>query len=502
MSFRRCWNARAPNGTATEILMDPLWSKVSALVASKTGLYFPPGRNCDLERALGSAAGELGMADAATYAESLLSEESSHDNLQVLVRHLTVGETYFWRDGSVFDALSRSVLPELIQRRSQQRRLNVWSAACCTGEEAYSLAILLRQCVPAWQDWRISILGTDINEAFVRRAAAGVYGEWSFRGVPPAFKHRYFTTAANGRYAILPQIRDMVRFAPHNLVVDTSTILDDGPMDLILCRNVLMYLTPAQARKVILNMENALAEQSWLIVGASECSHALFPAFTSVSFPGAIFYRKEPRASNVQVVLEPADVGSQHRASAVISKPPPPRAVSDRPLIADTEQSYAKAARLYRQQRYADAVNTLTGAARPAAADAPTCSLLARALANIGQLDAALEWCKRWIAVDVLNGEAHYTRALILQELGRAEDARRSLKQVIYLDPGFTLAYIGLGTLARAEGQEEQAVKHFSNALASLRGAAPDDVPHEADGLTARQVQAILMSLLAAEPAT
>lgn len=470
--------------------MDQLLAKVSAWVAFKTGLCFPTGRNSDLERALISAAQELGIADVAAYVDSLLSGRSPEAHLQVLVRHLTVGETYFWRDRNAFDALIHHVLPELLRRRAERRELKLWSAACCTGEEAYSLAILVQQCVPDWREWRITILGTDINEVFLRRAAAGVYGEWSFRGVPAHFKACYFTRAPDGRYTILPQIARTVRFAHHNLIDEPSALVAsrDSGVDLILCRNVLMYLTSAQARKVVANLSGVLSEDGWLIVGGSECSQILFKDFASVNLPGAILYRKE---------AEPAGAArrEQIRLSAATEN-------ASLPMNSNSEQPRTSPAQPHRRPCDADVVATPLAVSGPAADAHPQgLAQRARRLANMGRLDEAMECCKRWIAADVLDSNGHYLQAMILQELGHTAEARKAFRQAIYLAPGLTLAHIGLGNLARAEGRSEQAIKHFSNALESLRDAAPDDPLQAAEGLTARRLQGILVSLLSSEAA-
>ena len=172
-----------------------------------------------------------------------------------------------------------------------------------TGEEAYSLAILVRQLLPDWQDWNVTILATDINERFLQRAAAGIYGEWSFRESAAGFKERYFTPTSNGRFAIAPEIRNCVRFAHLNLAEDglLSLTSDAHGMDIIFCRNVLIYFTAPHARKLAENLHHSLAEGGWLAVSPSECSQTLFSRFAAVNFPGSILYRKcSPRRSEAR----------------------------------------------------------------------------------------------------------------------------------------------------------------------------------------------------------
>ena len=243
------------------IAAEALWPRVSNVIADRLGLHFPPERRADLQRGLADAAGEWGLPDSEACAQWLLSAPLTKAELQTLASHLTIGETYFFRDQKSFDVLAENILPPLLQaRRKSERRLRIWSAACCTGEEPYSLAILLDRLIPDLPDWQVTILATDINPRFLQKAAAGVYGDWSFRDSPDWLKERYFNRTADGRYAILPKIRKRVTFAPLNLVEDVypSLATDTNAMDVIFCRNVLMYFTLAQARKAARNLCCAL----------------------------------------------------------------------------------------------------------------------------------------------------------------------------------------------------------------------------------------------------
>src|SRR5713101_5391864 len=252
---------------------DAQWSQLSEFIAATMGLDFPAERWTDLQRGLAGAADEFGFANLAACADWLLSAPLTKAQHQVLARHLTVGETYFFREKKSFDILGSTILPELIRsRRGREPRLRIWSAACCTGEEPYSLAILLHQLMPDLPDWHVTILATDINGRFLQKAAAGLYGEWSFRDAPAGFKESYFKRAGDGRYAILPEIKKLVTFAHLNLVEDVypSVATDTNAMDVIFCRNVLMYFTPQQARKVVGNLHHTLIDGGWLVVSPSE----------------------------------------------------------------------------------------------------------------------------------------------------------------------------------------------------------------------------------------
>ncbi|MEW6756055.1 MAG: CheR family methyltransferase [Candidatus Latescibacterota bacterium] len=269
--------------------------QAGAVVARQLGLHFPPERRGDLERGLLAAARQLGHRDAAAWVSGLAVSGMAPREVQVLASHLTVGETYFFRDRHSFAVLEQHVLPALVEaRRGTSRRLCIWSAGCCTGEEVYSLAILLHQLLPDLPDWRLTLLGTDVNPRFLQQAREGVYTHWSFRDVPAGIFARHFAPEADGRLAVLPHLGRMVTFAPHNLVGGTGP-LALGPVpcvDLILCRNVLMYMTAEQARQAAGLLGGALGMGGWLLVGGAEVSPALFAPLVPVSFPGAVLYRR------------------------------------------------------------------------------------------------------------------------------------------------------------------------------------------------------------------
>ena len=498
--------------TAPEIL----WAQVSEFVAEQIGLHFPPERWADLQRGLAGTADELGFADVMACAQSLLASPLTKAQLQVLATHLTIGETYFFREKGTFEVLATSVIPDLIRsRQNGERRLRLWSAACCTGEEPYSLAILLHQVIPDLAHWNVTILATDINARFLQKAAAGVYGEWSFRESPAWLKERYFQRTADGRHAILPEIKKRVTFMHLNLVDDIYPALatDTNAMDVIFCRNVLMYFTPPKARKALGNLRQALVEDGWLVVSPSEGSQALLSRFIPVNFPGVILYQKsDPKLRTAQsrtpmplgvsatfitpALESPSSWTPQMPALAPVESPP--ALPTKEPVPAGAPPTpCAVAAALYQQGRFAEATDTLLNSLTAHdAPNPPLFSLLARALANQGKLADALAWCDRWVAADKLDASSHYLRAVVLQELGDNVQARRSFQRAIYLLPDCVLAHFALGNLARGHGKNDEAGKHFANAAHLLRGCQPGDLLPESDGLTTGRLTEIIASIV------
>jgi chemotaxis protein methyltransferase CheR len=492
-------------------ISDQQLSRLSDFIDENMGLHFPRRRWSDLQRGLTAASLEFGFDDVADCAQWLMSATLTKAQLEILASHLTVGETYFFRERKSFATLADHILPELIRSRGGvDRRLRIWSAACCTGEEPYSFAILLHQTIADWKHWNLTLLATDINPRFLRKAAAGVYGRWSFRDTQDSIIDRYFQKTADGRFEIVPEIKAMVSFAQLNLADDVYPSLVNGTnaMDVILCRNVLMYFSAHQAGKIIQKLYRAQADGGWLVVSPSESSHVLYRPYLTINFPGVIFYRKgapqtpsmdAPALENASLVSERASGAKRSFVPEIESQPqgPTPTAPVEPSDSAEPGlTSYAEAAALYEDGKYTEATEKLVQLASGRLPPPQVFSLLVRALANQGKLSEALDWCDQGIAADKLNPSAHYLRAIVLQEQGADENAMDSLQRALYLKQDFVLAHFALANLARRCGKDKTADKHLANALELLRVCPTEAVLPESEGMTAGRLTEIIISLM------
>ncbi|MGA2765381.1 MAG: CheR family methyltransferase [Spirochaetia bacterium] len=444
-----------------------LLGRLSQFVAARMGLHFPQERWGDLANGVASAAREHGRKDAVEYAQWLLSAALTRREIETLASHLTVGETYFFREKRSFEILEDEIIPELIRiHQAGDLRLRIWSAGCSTGEEAYSLAMILDKMIPDFFDWNVTILATDINPKFLESASRGIYGEWSFRAIPPGIRERYFVPLPEGKMQILRRIRDMVSFSFLNLAEDAypSLVNNTNAMDLVLCRNVLMYFTAEHAARVVVNLHAALVDNGWLLVAPSETSHVLFPRLTIVNFPDAIFYRKSTMSAPSFPIVSAAPV-------AVAEPFAFPKALPS-----------------------ADARRLQEGDSSDGARDADSPILKAQSLANRGELTEALAWCDRAVSADVLNPAHRFLRAMVAQELGMLDEAKRFLEQALYLDQDFVMAHFALGNLMKRIGRHALSRKHFRSALRLLQRLDPDTPVSESAGLTAGRLTEIVRS--------
>lgn len=481
---------------------DTMLSQFSEFISAHMGLNFPENRWRDLERGICSAAQEFGFKDAESCIQWLMaSPPLSKKQVEILASHLTVGETYFFREKRNFEILKEQILPELIRiRRGDDQRLRIWSTGCSTGEEPYSIAILLTKMIPDLRDWNITILATDINPRFLRKASEGIYNEWSFRDTPQRTKDRYFKKTKEGHYKIFPYIKNLVTFAYLNLAEDAypSLLSNTNAMDVIFCRNVLMYFTQNLQRKVIQNLYRCLVDSGWLIVSSSEISHIRFSQFVAVNFPGMTLYKKQMPEISCQwlVTSDQFEARQQITDHRSLSTDHPPLITDYRIPTTDnrppTIDLYAEALALYEQGRYAEAEEKIVISLSMNQNDANMMAFLARVYANQGKLPEALEWCKKAIFADKLNPACHYLLATILQEQGRVEETVISLKRALYLDQNFVLAHFALGNLTKKQGRPKESEKHFQNVLSLLNRYQSEDILPESEGITAGRLVEII----------
>lgn len=498
----------------------PLLSQVSEVIADHLGLCFPKERWHDLERGIEHVARHLGFADAESCARSLLALPMTRLQITALAGYLTTGETHFFRDQRCFATLEGHLLPELIRlREGADQRIRVWSAGCCTGEEPYSIAIALHRAIRDPEGWDITVLATDINPAFLRKASDGTYTEWSFRGTPSWIKERYFERVGERGLRILPVFRRMVRFAYLNLAEDCypSLLNDTNAMDLIFCRNVLMYFDGQRAAAVVERLGRSLVEGGTLVLGPADPAGLVPSTLTKAGYPGVMVYRKQCQrgaetAAGVGLLSDPVPAGpapGPHWDPAPLLAPPPDAPVSGgahaaRPAPVEPSPAavYDDSLALYRQGRYGEAVETLRAllgtpaeGRRAPGAGAEAIPLLVRAYANLGRLAEAEEWCHRAIAGDRLDAGLHYLLAVVLQERDRPADAAASLRRALYLDPRLVVAHFALGRLMHQQGRFTEARRHFTNARSLLDACPPDEVLPESEGMTAGMLLQVIAAV-------
>lgn len=432
---------------------------LSDFLAAQMGMRLAPSRWPDLTRALQSLARTRGCSDPDdmdSFADRLMQQPLTHDDIATLARQLSIGETYFFRDPDLFAALEQHVLPPLIaaRRAAADRRLSIWSAGCSSGEELYSLAIVLSRLLPDLREWNLHLVGSDIDPAALAKARRGVYRNWSFRGLPQALRSVYFRANGESEYDIRPMLRQPIHFIHHNLAGD-----DPPPMrpatgyDLVLCRNVLMYFDDIVIEHAVRRLAASLADDGWLAVSAAESGHPAFSRYTAVFYQDALLYRLSGST------LPSRDATSKYEAFTI----------GHASAMAIGKPQAGDARRRDRNRK---------GAApcRPQPARAQRMALRARALANRGALEPAIRWARAAVETDKCDASLRYLLALIYNEQGRVAEAITCLKQALYLAPDFALVHLCLANIYRALERPHDARRHLDIATALWR-ALPDAQP-------------------------
>ncbi|MCM0083290.1 tetratricopeptide repeat protein [Geomonas sp. Red32] len=472
-------------------LSDQELARLCDLFARHMGLSFPKERWNTLDSSLAAASRRFNFGDPRAFAAWLLSSPLNRQQVEVLAGYLTIGETYFFRDPRTLDVAQKELFPPLIAaRRWRQRRLRIWSAGCSSGEEPYTLAILLDRMLPDIARWNITILATDFNPNALAKGVGGRYGKWSFRATPAWFREQYFESQREDEYRVADRVRRMVSFAYLNLADDRypSLVTNTNAMDVIFCRNVLMYFTPDVAREVASKLERSLADDGWLVLGPAESLPRGFLHLKPVSFGGIVAYHKRPRQAAVPPTPEaPREFSEAVPGAAVreenlaVAKSPPP--------------AFSAAASLFRLGEYAEAVEQLEGVDKAGGLTPDGRFLLVRALANGGRLDEALAACDAALSEEKLDPALHVMRAEILQEKGDGTEAQVSLQRALYLDPELVPAHFALGNLALWSGDIPGACRHFDNARRLLdRLPAEAEVPGS-EGMSAGRLREVLDSM-------
>ncbi|MBC9250493.1 hypothetical protein A9179_09435 [Pseudomonas alcaligenes] len=499
------------------------------------GPDFSGPRRADLLRRLRLLAHELEIVDLPAWLEALAFAQWDAAQVQALTPAFTVGETYFRRDAEALAWLRQHLGPLLAQRRAEGRqRLRLWSAACCTGEEAYSLLFLLDELLGAdAANWSVEVYASDLNEVFLHRAEHGSYGQNAFRLNDEAFRSCYFQ-AEERQWRVRPQWRGRIRFLRHNLVGDPLPCPQQGlhGFDVILCRNVLMYFSPERAGGVLRRLLACLAGEGVLLISAVEASLAtqagLAGFWAGCNYALRADATRPARSAPMELAMASPAVQAAPPAQPVATKAPEPRL---RPPPQESQRQAAEpqvtalepaaplfqgwpvppvaAAYLPLWQRVVQAqaqgqptlVRQLLLEYLASAAPGPlqahqVCLLLARSWADQHATGEAEEWLRRALSLEPCSAPSYWLLALLAEQNGTLAAALVSLQKALYLEPDFILAHFHQARLLRLQGQEAAAAKALQLCRELLRGQPGDAAVPLGDGLSCGQLQRICEQLL------
>jgi chemotaxis protein methyltransferase CheR len=476
------------------------------LLEQKTGLYISDEKLSRLAEPFQQLGTIAGGAPEAIIAAIEGGGSDGERYLQRLVAAVATNETYFFRTTAHFAALKEYLLPELIEKKKSlgAPTLTIWSAGCSTGEEPYSIAILLIEHFPDILSWPIKILATDIDLDALEVAREGVYRPWSFRGVAPEMIRKYWRALDGDSWRVDDRVRSLITFRAHNLKTDSdsySSAIDGvSDIDVILCRNVTIYFRPPTIARLLARFHGCLNEGGFLITGAAEYSREAYGDFEARVLPETVVYEKAPARRPAASPLPLPLILPQALPRRTMPTAAAPRVVRNAPQTKPPDDdAVEKAIDLIARDEIDAALVLLASAAEKSVKDARIPFLLGRLAADRQHLTEAAYWLGRALALDPLNLWAHYFMALLWIEEGRLADALAALKKTTYIDPNFVLGHFYLGRIHKTEGRPEHARKSFAVVKNLLSGAGASQDLSGADGISGRQLLMLVERELAHE---
>lgn len=268
------------------------YERLCDFLRDRTGLSFTEAKRYFVDRRVAARMAAVGAAGVRDYLK-LLRFQASGEELQRLVNLMTVNETYFFREKYQLDCLVNSALDELVRGRPPGSRVRIWSAGCSTGEEPYSIAIMLLEHWLHVDDYEIELFASDIDSAVLARARAGIYEERSLQGLPAHLRAKYFERIGSDpdRWRIVEELRESIDFSRVN-IVDPAQVRAFRGMDVIFCRNLLIYFDDLGRREAASMFHEALAPNGFVCLGHSESMSRMSSLFVPRRFPDAILYQK------------------------------------------------------------------------------------------------------------------------------------------------------------------------------------------------------------------
>jgi chemotaxis protein methyltransferase CheR len=466
-------------------------------------------RKNELAGSIANVAKEFGFSSYEVFLKSLL-ETGCSKTLDALAEHVTIGETYFFRHKKSFEVIRFDILPKLIERLKEDGRseLNFWCAGCSSGEEPYSLAIMLDKFNLLPAGCKVNIYASDINRGFLKKAESGIYSEWSFRELPDAYRRSYFKSFESKEFILEERIRKKVKFFKYNLLGNGLPDLPAGKIDMIFCRNVLIYFNDKQIEEVFKKFSLMLQDEGWLLTSPAEVTALPNTDFESVCCSGIYFFRKinrktgkDERTFNLRqffmsipgmlktvdklpekkVIPEPP---VQTKALKEVSKKRSKKQLKPLP-IKDNESVEINDDWLEKALDFDADLNS------------ETAGELARRCADSGKIDLALHWSKIALEGDNLNPERHYFHAHILCEHGDVEEAQRELKRALFLKSDFISGYFSLGMLQLSNGRRKDGLKNLKNAEKMLANMPGEEPVIGSDGISAKNMLETISRMIA-----
>lgn len=502
-----------PNIDSPRLTAD--WDHTRQWVESETGMDLSGSRFTRLRDAF---ARSVGGKDPAAVLRGIVAQPDQQSGfLERLTGQLTVGESFFFRNEHHFRVLRETILPQILRENGARREMRVWSAGCATGEEPYSLAILLDQLLGAASGWQTSFLGTDLNPEFLQRAREARYRQWSFRQTNIHQNRDYFTLEGD-TYRLVERLRKHVRFAYLNLVKDVypSPLTGTVGLDLILFRNVAIYLKPEVTAAILQRFYHALRPGGWLLLGETEVTVTHPGDFEVRRFDQVTLYQKSGDRStlaggNAVPSIPPALAGvtltpdfrlpnvpelpewvplPRSRTSAVSETTLAPGGMSSDALVWEHIEQALTAGSVEEAERRVDRI--------PAIKQRASLRLrfvrLLLARAEVARARRMLELC---LKEEPLLLEAQLLKAGFAEEAGDLMAAEQACRRALYIKPTAPMAHFHLALVLEQNGDASGMARSLKTTLKLLESQDPHTLVEFGEGVCHGRLKEMVSLLIA-----
>ncbi len=517
---------------------DELFKTFRDFVSKKMGLYFLDTRRQDLLRGVQHAADTFGYKDIETCMTQLLKVDWTDKQIQTLASYLTVGETHFCRHKEHMNYFVEKILRD--SAFYKRKSLKIWSAGCCTGDEAYTLAIMLHETIPFIDKCDISILATDINPVFMNIAKEAIFTRNSFRETPELLQKKYFKHIGRNQYQLAPKIKKMVKVRYLNLVSDTYPLKSNNTdsFDVIFCRNVFIYFQNETVSKICKRFKSALNDDGYFFVSPTE-TFMVPNLFKKDRYNSAFIFRNssienkrykivdgkfKTRTTSTGKVIKPSvNYDSMLEGNIVdnikkvnttfksinttlgnVKKFKRPKVINKLPVKTkavgkDEKKILSTAKELNSKGNFTTSVKMLEKLIK----DTLSAKIkngayieLSRAYSSLGKMDRSIECCKQAIALDKMNPSIYFLYASLHMESGKIDESIEFFKKTLYFDSNYIVAHFMLGNLFLTFNKKTEAQRHFRNAENLLSKEQPSNIVKDSKGLTAKKMKEMIINLM------
>lgn len=467
------------------VLSDAEFAIVASLLHDAAGLCFDNSRRDSLAFSVADRMTATQTLDVAAYL-AVLAGPGGVAERQALIDEVTIPETHFFRNPPQVRALRKYVLPELLRQAAAGKKLRIWSAGCSTGEEAYTVAILIRELLPASVNWDIKVLATDVSTRALAAAVEARYAERSFVMTDALDLSRWFVLdTTTGSWVVRDEVGELVEFRHHNLVTEPPPA-EPEQFDLILCRNVTIYFDRETTRRLMKRLHSRLRDGGYLFLGHAETLWQISDDFSLVPLGDAFVYRRfgaTEAEENHRWVLPDRRTESEPRPTRADRR----RGGSDRRGRPADEAALRELPRLATPALPAPEFEPVSPTRDPLDA-------VRNAIAE-GRYDEAADIAAEVVATTPLWAQAHYLQGVALTNLGRDADALVVLRKTVYLDPEHGFGHFLLGGALDRLGESVAAARSYRAAACTLEQSSQDGGATELGGRNVAELAALCLQL-------